>query len=783
MQYPFSGAMTAAFPGQGELATALGLFAAAVTATSFLMASLVANRLYARLGVVTVALLLPLAYLLGFGVWFVTFGIGTAIGVKFTQEVTQRGLSNTAWNAFFSVVPASRRGQVRAFIDGVPGQVGTVIAGVFLIIASAFSNEQLFAVGVVASLACLAVVWMIRGRYAASLVATLRGGLAEQVLEGGPGLAALTRSPGVVTDLRAALQAERPGERRLAVELLGRIGTRDVASDLVPMLGDPDRTVRLATLDALASAGAPEALPPVAAAVADTDPEVRARAVRTATALDGRAGSPWLDDALARRLAADADPRVQVELAVAWCHTGRHDDGVAVLERLIAADDVAGRIAGLDGVARLGGSSPVVSIEPSLEAGDAAVREAALLALGSLDATPAIDRRLVAALADPAPTVRSAAARALRPRSPVPDGVVQTLREGSEIAQDAALDALDAEDVATHDALISWSVGQVVRATHLRRQSALLEAAVAAEEVGDDHAVASASTAFLASLLRRRGQAIETRLLRALSVLGAPEASGLIRRCLHADDVETRAQAIEALEALGDGRLSRAVVRLLDSEPEPTDGPAPDVNAVARGLLEDRDGWVRALAIRTLAAHLAVEQRAVAARALDDPDPVVRSAVAGILPGGSPMPETAATLDELERMLFLRGVPLFSMLAPEDLQRLASTAVERTYAAGEALVREGDVGDELIVIVEGSVEVVRDIDGERRVLRRYQKGDHIGELAVLREGTRAATVVADPPGVRGLVLGGDAVKAILRERPEAAMAMLGTLADRISMST
>src|SRR6185369_4196615 len=128
---------------------------------------------------------------------------------------------------------------------GVPGQVGTVIAGVFLVIASAFSNEQLFAVGVVASLACLLVVWMIRGRYASSLVATLRGGLAEQVLEGGPGLAALTRSPGVVTDIREALKAERPGERRLAVELLGRIGTRDVADDLVPMLGDPDRTVRL----------------------------------------------------------------------------------------------------------------------------------------------------------------------------------------------------------------------------------------------------------------------------------------------------------------------------------------------------------------------------------------------------------------------------------------------------------------------------------------------------------------------------------------------------------
>ena len=728
----------------------------------------------------TVALLLPLAYLAGFGVWFVAFGIGTAIGVKFTQEVTQRGLSNTAWNAFFSVVPASRRGQVRAFMDGVPGQVGTVIAGVFLVIASAFSNEQLFAVGVVASLACLLVVWMIRGRYAASLVATLRGGLAEQVLEGGPGLAALTRSPGVVTDIREALKAERPGERRLAVELLGRIGTRDVADDLVPMLGDPDRTVRLATLDALAATGASDALAGVTAVIGDADPEVRARAVRTATALDGRGGSPWLDEDRAIRLRADVDPRVRTELAVAWCATPRHDDGRALLEDLVGTEDRATRIAGLGGVARLGGATPIVSIEPLLHASDAAVRAAAVEALGSFEASPSIDDQLVAALADPTPAVRIVAARALRPRSPVPDGVLRLLVNGSEIAQDAALDAIDSDDVSAHDELITWSVGQVRRATYLRREVVLLEAAVTAEVVGDDHAVASASTAYLAFLLRRRSQGIESRLLRALSILGSPEASGLIRRSLRADDIETRAQAIEALDALGDGRLSRAVVRLLDSEPETTDGPAPDVISVARGLIDDPDAWVRALAIRTLGAHLAVEGRAVTATALADADPIVRTSLVGVLPVEVPVPDTRATLDELERMLFLRGVPLFSMLAPEDLQRLAATTVERSYAAGEALVREGDVGDELIVIVEGGVEVVREIEGERRTIRRYEKGDHIGELAVLREGRRTATVIADPPGVRGLVLGGEAVKAILRERPEAAMAMLGTLADRIS---
>lgn len=144
------------------------------------------------------------------------------------------------------------------------------------------------------------------------------------------------------------------------------------------------------------------------------------------------------------------------------------------------------------------------------------------------------------------------------------------------------------------------------------------------------------------------------------------------------------------------------------------------------------------------------------------------------------MTETAGTLGELDRMLFLRKVPLFGQLDPEDLQRIAATASERLYPAGEALMTEGDVGDELIVIVEGDVRIVHvDGDGER-LLRTYQAGDHIGELAVLRDRPRAATVIAGEHGVRGLVIGGEALRSILRERPEAAMAMLGTLAERIS---
>ena len=109
------------------------------------------------------------------------------------------------------------------------------------------------------------------------------------------------------------------------------------------------------------------------------------------------------------------------------------------------------------------------------------------------------------------------------------------------------------------------------------------------------------------------------------------------------------------------------------------------------------------------------------------------------------------------------------------------TSVEHVYPVDEVLVREGDVGDELIVIVEGPVRVVRvQPDGTERLIRRYEAGDHIGELAVLREAPRAATVIAEGDGVRGLVIGGAGLKSILRERPDAAMAMLAVLAERIS---
>ena len=741
--YPFLLAASETFTAEADLATALGLLSAAVTATSFVVSILFANRVYARFGVAGAALLLPLVYLGGFGLWLVAFSMATAALLRFTQQVTQRGLSNAAWSAFYNVVPTERRAQVLAFNDGVPGQVGTILSGLLLLAAgSLLARDQVFWLGALTAAVCAVVVLGIRRRYGASLLRTLRAGLGEQVLEGGTGLAILTRDPAVCDTLIDALDAPEPGVRRMAAGLLGRTTADRAGAALIRAVDDDeDPGVRLAALEAIAALGGPpRAVAAAEACLVDPDPAVRSAAIRAVGSVSADLDAAIRAIPTITALTHDPSPDVRAATACLLGSRGATAESDGIITRLLDGPDEASMAAGLDAVRRLGDPMPVDRVRALLVDPSARVRAAAIGALSSSADVDTFAPDIVAALDDDTDLVRGVAARALSGSEHAPAGLVDVLRNGPARAQQAALVALVGHGPEVRDDVLSWAIGRLDRATELRRaRSAVVAGAPVPPAPGSN-------LGFLATVLSQRERTVEDMALGTLVVLGTPEAGGVIRRCIRADDPEIRAQAIEALDSIGDRRLSGALVHLLDDEPP----EGQDRRATLDRLADDDDPWIGRLA------------RLVAAE-------------------GAEMPDTSRTLGDLETMLFLRRVPLFEGLEPEDLQRVARTAVERVYPAGEALVREGDLGDELVVIVEGSVRVVHPgPDGTERLIRRYDAGDHIGELAVLREAPRAATVIAEGDGVRGLVIGGDGLKAILRERPEAAMAMLATLAERIS---
>jgi HEAT repeat protein/ATP/ADP translocase len=730
VSFPFLRAMGAAFESEADLATALGLLSAAVTGVSFVVSIAIANRLYSRFGVMGAALLLPVVYLVGFGLWLIQFSLSTALAVRFAQQVTQRGVSNAAWSALYTVLPAERRPQVLAFIDGVPGQLGISVSGVLLLVVGALlAPTQIFVMGMLAAVASIWVVLRIRARYGQALVTTLRAGLAEQILEGGPGLAALSREPMVVDELRRALSAPKSGARRLAADLLGHIGTPDAGGDLVRALDDTEADVRVVAIRSLARVH-PHRL------VANQD-----------------------------RLVMDTSPMVRAELAVALGETDDVASIRAILDPLLDSPKPDDRVAALDALARLGRHGSTDRVAAACADPLIRVRAAAMHALGALardDHGP--PTALVAGLGDDAQVVRQVASAALAGRDDATAVLLDTLRRGSEQAQQAAVAALGAGDE-TREPIRAWALRLVERAALLRQY------AVAASTPSGTLAE------FLSFLVAQRERRIEELVLTAIATLGAPAASGPIRRALRSPDSDVRAQAVEALDALGDRQLGRAVSRLMDADH--LDEQAND--ETIRALAEDDDPWISAVAWRVLGERNPDQWPMIVASRAGATDPVARFVLGttGEISGDT-MADTERTLGDVERMLFLRRVALFEQLAPEDLQRIAATATERLYHADDALVHEGDVGDELVVIVEGEVAVIQGRGPEARLIRTYQAGEHIGELAVLRAQPRAASVIAGDAGVRGLVIGGEGLRAILRERPEAAMAMLATLADRIS---
>jgi CRP/FNR family cyclic AMP-dependent transcriptional regulator len=122
----------------------------------------------------------------------------------------------------------------------------------------------------------------------------------------------------------------------------------------------------------------------------------------------------------------------------------------------------------------------------------------------------------------------------------------------------------------------------------------------------------------------------------------------------------------------------------------------------------------------------------------------------------------------------LKNVPLFAGCSKTELQRIASLADELDLGDGATLIREGERGREFIVIANGTVKVTR--NGKQ--LRELGAGDFIGEIALVADVPRTATVTATSP-VRLLVVTDRAFRGLLEQMPSIAKKVLQSLGERL----
>jgi CRP/FNR family transcriptional regulator, cyclic AMP receptor protein len=131
-----------------------------------------------------------------------------------------------------------------------------------------------------------------------------------------------------------------------------------------------------------------------------------------------------------------------------------------------------------------------------------------------------------------------------------------------------------------------------------------------------------------------------------------------------------------------------------------------------------------------------------------------------------------------QKVELIRRVPLFANCSKRELVQIAQLADEIDLRKEKVLIREGERGREFFVLLEGEVEVTKD----GRHVNTLGSGEFFGEIALVSDSPRTATVVASSP-VRALVITDRAFRRLLNESPEIQRKVLVALAERLAPAT
>lgn len=124
---------------------------------------------------------------------------------------------------------------------------------------------------------------------------------------------------------------------------------------------------------------------------------------------------------------------------------------------------------------------------------------------------------------------------------------------------------------------------------------------------------------------------------------------------------------------------------------------------------------------------------------------------------------------------YLRQVPLFADLDKSELEHVAQSATDLDISAGNVLMKEGALAHEMVVVMDGTLEVTR--AGEH--IADIGPGGFAGEMALLTHSHRNSTVIAKTD-CSILHIDGRAFSTLLDEVPELAVKMLAVVAGRVT---
>jgi len=135
-------------------------------------------------------------------------------------------------------------------------------------------------------------------------------------------------------------------------------------------------------------------------------------------------------------------------------------------------------------------------------------------------------------------------------------------------------------------------------------------------------------------------------------------------------------------------------------------------------------------------------------------------------------------LTDIEKIICLKKVSLFENLTEEELFALGKVSFEKTFKAGEAVLKENEPGHELFIVVSGEVDIRKKREGREFTLAKLGPFNAIGEMSLFDDLPHSATAVATKE-TNVFILPEEAVRDVVLEFPEIGLAIVKALSKKL----
>lgn len=809
LNYQFNFAVDQSFATEGGMIQFFGYLRGSLNIISFFILLFI-GRIYGRWGLPVALMFHPFNYLIVFSALLFRFDLLSAVYARMSTNILRTTINNPARAVLMGLFPAEYRSMIRPFLRGTVVRIGILMGSGVIMISEGFMHPRYLSITALLLVSAWLVTTMVfKRKYTTILLDLISRNLLDIKSLEQEDAARIFKDKQTRAHLLEAFHSSKGGTCLWYAKLMRSLGMEDLDAHIIRVLPDQGDETRIGLLGLLTEKAGRGALELFERLMDTEKPDLTAAVLEAASRMPHSLSGEFLS----RAFRESKDPGLRA-IAVAGLYREDRTSYDSVIRSWLASTDKMWKRAGIIAAGRSGDETFTPELKEILaRVEDDHLRALACEALGRLG--PAgLNEIVLPYLMHPSEALREAALaavrisdeRALRGVIPLLGDKNQKIRNIAVIRiqkaeyqnSESLIEALGLPDPRLRknviDLLESMEVRDVEVLRFARGQLSRAYESLAEAAALRDIAESPYKSLLMEHLLHEKRARLDT----VLRVLSAQDPTGrmrLIWRGVFSPDSRQRSNAVEALEdSVGRG-LSKIMSPLLEEAEESEvfrvgrkefniESLKEDLRRLCNVLLEKQD-WVTG--ILTLKVIQAGGFEGVGpdtcSRLVDADNPHVRDVARKIVHSADAPSfkekDMETTISIPDKILHLRGIRIFEGLSVGELAAIASVTEETITPAGEEVIREGEAGDTMFMIISGRVSVIKKKGEEGEIeLDKINPGDYFGEMALFEDEVRSATVRTEEES-RFLILHKREFEEIVREYPQIALHICRVLSRRL----